>query len=341
MRVFAVFSAFLFVLSSLMPLSFSSLTCTYQPSGCSTGTPLMSIASQVGFENAGWGSNTGGPNDYTAKICCTASSTLTVYEKLGTACTSIADEKVLYLHECDGLDCDSPDDSHVSVPETLSPNVEGILCANIEDSEVQCRSTSSSCNSDETLVVKLSQNEDAHIFSPSLSGTYVSICCKESAASPPPPTVVFGLASYLMDLGGEALISADVSNNEHGTANIKLKLSSQSDLQFWVWFDGHRFDSSRTELTLPFSALERKTLFIGVYGGREGAFDLVLEAISETTGLSFATSAAINVNGIAGTTGQNAPSNAVFAETPEATMVIPLAVLFAVAIVFLGKYKLT
>ena len=140
--------------------------------------------------------------------------------------------------------------------------------------------------------------------------------------------VFFGSDPYAVGLGDVVLVRADVKSADNIAADYKLELTSPggSELNYWVWFDGHRYDQYRTDLTVEFDAFEQKTFFIGVFGGKPCvapcSYELILKATSLATNKYYVSSTKINVNPGAA---------AVFTPVPEAVVLFPLILSIASA----------
>ena len=64
-----------------------------------------------------------------------------------------------------------------------------------------------------------------------------------------------------------------IRNNDDFAQDITVDLSSVvsgDEIGNWIWFDGHRYDASRTSLTFSFKPYEKKNIVFNVMGGIAG-----------------------------------------------------------------------
>ena len=103
-----------------------------------------------------------------------------------------------------------------------------------------------------------------------LIGCFAPVC---SAASSSPSVYTFSDETIPVDIGEVRKVIISVRNNDDFVQEITVKLSSavaNDPIGNWIWFEGHRYDTSRKSVTLSFDAYEKKNIGFNVMGGISG-----------------------------------------------------------------------
>ena len=98
------------------------------------------------------------------------------------------------------------------------------------------------------------------------------------------PEVVLFSDETIVDLGSTSKVIVSVKNVENSRPHIEINLVSEPTggmIQNWIWFEGHRYDASRTNLTLWFDPYEKKNLVFNVMAGLTGDHEINITATDE------------------------------------------------------------
>ena len=85
-----------------------------------------------------------------------------------------------------------------------------------------------------------------------------------------PVVVPLSIDTVIVDLGSVSKIIVTVRNTDSlpQKINVQLKPAVLGDpIGNWIWFDGHRYDASRTSLDFGFEPYEKKNIVFNVMGG--------------------------------------------------------------------------
>lgn len=92
---------------------------------------------------------------------------------------------------------------------------------------------------------------------------------KCTVVSPPVITTPTTSNDLVVLLGSQGRLIVNVKNNLRTTDRISLSVTGNpAKLQNWIWFDSHRYDNSKYNITMELGPGEEKTIAIDIFGGQ-------------------------------------------------------------------------
>ncbi|MBW6451848.1 MAG: hypothetical protein K0B02_03905 [DPANN group archaeon] len=106
-----------------------------------------------------------------------------------------------------------------------------------------------------------------------LSIVFLILTFLQASAYALPPSVELISTDYFTLTSGETKqVVLTVRNYEDVVDVVDIHLSSNSELNNWIWFSNHRYDSKRHDLSVVMQPYDLKRIVINIFGGNSGTY---------------------------------------------------------------------